>query len=68
MFAQVERQVAVHCFLDPPKASAGATIQAMAAAGVSVKVLTGDNEIVTRHDMRWVGFSRSPFDNVTAPL
>jgi hypothetical protein len=22
----------------------------MAAAGVSVKVLTGDNEIVTRHD------------------
>jgi len=27
-------------FLDPPKASAGATIQAMAAAGVSVKVLT----------------------------
>jgi Mg2+-importing ATPase len=36
-------------FLDPPKASAGATIQAMAAAGISVKVLTGDNELVTRH-------------------
>ena len=30
-------------FLDPPKASAGATIKAMAAAGVEVKVLTGDN-------------------------
>ena len=36
-------------FLDPPKASAGATIKSMAAAGVSVKVLTGDNELVTRH-------------------
>jgi len=35
-------------FLDPPKASAGTTIQAMAAAGISVKVLTGDNELVTR--------------------
>jgi len=36
-------------FLDPPKASAGATIQALAAAGVSVRVLTGDNELVSRH-------------------
>ena len=42
-------------FLDPPKASAGATIQAMAAAGVSVKVLTGDNEIVTRHVFTEIG-------------
>jgi P-type Mg2+ transporter len=42
-------------FLDPPKASAGATIQAMAAAGVSVKVLTGDNEIVTRHVFSEIG-------------
>ena len=36
-------------FLDPPKSSAGATIRAMADAGISVKVLTGDNELVTRH-------------------
>ncbi len=36
-------------FLDPPKASAGETIRAMAAAGVAIKVLTGDNEIVARH-------------------
>jgi P-type Mg2+ transporter len=36
-------------FLDPPKASAGSTIQALAAAGVAVKVLTGDNELVSRH-------------------
>ena len=42
-------------FLDPPKASAGATIQAMAAAGVSVKVLTGDNELVTRHVFTAIG-------------
>ncbi|WP_294537822.1 magnesium-translocating P-type ATPase [uncultured Rhodoblastus sp.] len=42
-------------FLDPPKASAGATIQALAAAGVAVKVLTGDNEIVTRHVFGEIG-------------
>jgi P-type Mg2+ transporter len=42
-------------FLDPPKASAGVTIQAMAAAGVAVKVLTGDNEIVTRHVFSEIG-------------
>jgi Mg2+-importing ATPase len=36
-------------FLDPPKASAGETIRAMADAGVAVKVLTGDNEQVSRH-------------------
>jgi Mg2+-importing ATPase len=36
-------------FLDPPKASAGQAIAAMAASGVSVKILTGDNERVTRH-------------------
>jgi Mg2+-importing ATPase len=42
-------------FLDPPKASAGATIHAMAAAGISVKVLTGDNELVTRHVFAEIG-------------
>ena len=42
-------------FLDPPKASAGTTIQAMAAAGISVKVLTGDNELVTRHVFADIG-------------
>ena len=36
-------------FLDPPKASAGEAIQAMAASGVAVKIVTGDNERVTRH-------------------
>jgi Mg2+-importing ATPase len=42
-------------FLDPPKASAGSTIQTMAAAGIAVKVLTGDNELVTRHVFAEIG-------------
>ena len=42
-------------FLDPPKASAGATIKAMADSGVSVKVLTGDNELVSRHVFSAIG-------------
>lgn len=36
-------------FLDPPKASAGAALKALAASGVAVKIVTGDNERVTRH-------------------
>jgi Mg2+-importing ATPase len=36
-------------FLDPPKASAMPAIQALTQAGVAVKILTGDNERVTRH-------------------
>ena len=36
-------------FLDPPKASAGDALRAMADSGVAVKIVTGDNERVTRH-------------------
>ncbi len=36
-------------FLDPPKASAGVALKAMTASGVAVKIVTGDNERVTRH-------------------
>jgi Mg2+-importing ATPase len=36
-------------FLDPPKASAGDALRAMAGSGVAVKIVTGDNERVTRH-------------------
>ena len=36
-------------FSDPPKASAGAAIAALGAKGVSVKILSGDNEHVTQH-------------------
>ena len=35
-------------FLDPPKESAREAIAALAQIGVQVKILTGDNEIVTR--------------------
>ncbi len=36
-------------FLDPPKRSAAHALKALAASGVSVKILTGDSELVTRH-------------------
>jgi Mg2+-importing ATPase len=42
-------------FLDPPKASAGATIRSMEAAGIAVKLLTGDNEQVSRHVFAEIG-------------
>ncbi len=35
-------------FLDPPKDSAGQAIAALNQAGVHVKILTGDNDVVTR--------------------
>jgi Mg2+-importing ATPase len=36
-------------FLDPPKASAAPVLHALAASGVTIKILTGDNELVTQH-------------------
>ncbi len=42
-------------FLDPPKESAGRAIAALATHGVRVKVLTGDNEVITRKICREVG-------------
>jgi len=36
-------------FLDPPKASAGATVARLAAAGVRVKVISGDAQPVVEH-------------------
>jgi P-type Mg2+ transporter len=42
-------------FLDPPKESAQQAIAALAKKGVQVKVLTGDNDIVTRKICREVG-------------
>ena len=35
-------------FLDPPKETAAAAIATLKAGGVQVKILTGDNDIVTR--------------------
>jgi len=36
-------------FLDPPKESARAAVEALCALGVALKIVTGDNERVTRH-------------------
>ncbi len=43
-------------FLDPPKDSAAEAINALNTHGVAVKILTGDNDIVTRNVCRQVGF------------
>ncbi|MFZ2205275.1 MAG: magnesium-translocating P-type ATPase [Candidatus Magasanikiibacteriota bacterium] len=42
-------------FFDPPKQSAAETIEDLKELGVSVKILTGDNEIVTRKICEEVG-------------
>ena len=44
-------------FLDPPKASAAQALAALAASGVAVKIVTGDNEHVTRHVCTQLGVS-----------
>jgi P-type Mg2+ transporter len=44
-------------FLDPPKDSAAPAILALKNHGVSVKVLTGDNELVSRMICREVGLA-----------
>ena len=44
-------------FLDPPKETARAAIRVLEEAGVRVKVLTGDNERVTRAICRQVGLA-----------
>src|SRR5512143_535202 len=36
-------------FLDPPKASAAPALAALAAGGVAVKIVSGDNELVARY-------------------
>lgn len=47
-------------FLDPPKDSAAAAIAALNKHGVQVKVLTGDNDAVTRKICTEVGLPVSP--------
>ncbi|OOG53883.1 magnesium-translocating P-type ATPase [Rhodanobacter sp. B05] len=55
--ADESEMVAVGClaFLDPPKDSAATAIRALHQHGVEVKVITGDNEAVTRKICREVG-------------
>ncbi|MEB0060081.1 magnesium-translocating P-type ATPase, partial [Variovorax sp. LG9.2] len=42
-------------FLDPPKESAAPALKKLAAHGITVKVLTGDNDLVTRQVCHQVG-------------
>lgn len=43
-------------FLDPPKETAKQSLQMLTKAGIELKVLTGDNEIVTRKVCEELGF------------
>ena len=44
-------------FLDPPKETAPKAIEALRKIGVTVKVLTGDNDLVTRKVCKEVGLA-----------
>ncbi|MCW4003604.1 MAG: magnesium-translocating P-type ATPase [Candidatus Bathyarchaeota archaeon] len=43
-------------FLDPPKETAKQSIQLLTKAGIELKILTGDNELVTRKVCEELGF------------
>ncbi|HJV84226.1 MAG TPA: magnesium-translocating P-type ATPase [Noviherbaspirillum sp.] len=45
-------------FLDPPKESTAPALKALAEHGIAVKVLTGDNELVTAKICREVGLAQ----------
>jgi Mg2+-importing ATPase len=47
-------------FLDPPKNTAGRAIEALHKHGVSVKILTGDNHLISRKVCRDVGLPPDP--------
>ena len=42
-------------FVDPPKRDAAEAVRALAEAGVEVKILSGDNERITRHICTEIG-------------
>jgi Mg2+-importing ATPase len=44
-------------FLDPPRADVGTTIAALRGDGIEVKILTGDNELVTQRVCAQVGLA-----------
>jgi P-type Mg2+ transporter len=47
-------------FLDPPKNTAGRAIEALRSHGVAVKILTGDNQLISRKVCKDVGLSADP--------
>jgi len=47
-------------FLDPPKNTAGPALEALHRHGVAVKILTGDNQLISRKVCRDVGLVSDP--------
>jgi Mg2+-importing ATPase len=47
-------------FLDPPKNTAGGAIEALRKHGVAVKILTGDNDLISRKVCKDVGLLADP--------
>jgi len=47
-------------FLDPPKKTAGPALEALHRHGVAVKILTGDNQLVSRKVCKDVGLAPDP--------
>jgi Mg2+-importing ATPase len=47
-------------FLDPPKASAASALAALHGTGIVVKILTGDNPLISRKVCRDVGLTPDP--------
>jgi Mg2+-importing ATPase len=47
-------------FLDPPKATAGRALEALHQHGVAVKILTGDNQLISRKVCKDVGLVPDP--------
>jgi Mg2+-importing ATPase len=47
-------------FLDPPKKTAGPAIEALHKHGVAVKILTGDNQLISRKVCKDVALSADP--------
>jgi P-type Mg2+ transporter len=44
-------------FIDPPKENAGESLSMLHEAGIDIKIITGDNELVTRHVCTALGFT-----------
>jgi P-type Mg2+ transporter len=47
-------------FLDPPKTTAGRALEALRRNGVALKILTGDNQLISRKVCRDVGLPADP--------
>jgi Mg2+-importing ATPase len=47
-------------FLDPPKKTAGPALEALHRHGVAVKILTGDNQLISRKVCKDVGLAPDP--------